>query len=209
MTFETLDQSNEKTWPDPKRPTYLCIVNCVRQWALTIAAQDDAGDLWHLIHLLQFWQLRTWIHDNFCYMTITSDSGQHSQFLRMFFCKNWPIWLVNLVVLVGVRLSGHHISPVLVPKMAKNKFCELGNPPILGKNPKKCLFFSVTRRSRSDVVYWLTDWWLALTWLMWPWWVMIPKEDLTGVILVSTDAFQWLDWCYSDEWGLKLSIAKS
>ena len=125
------------------------------------------------------------------------------------FCKNWPIWLVNLVVLVGVRLSGHHISPVLVPKMAKNKFCELGNPPILGKIPKKCRFFSVTRRSRSDVVYWLTDWWLALTWLMWPWWVMIPKEDLTGVILVSTDAFQWLDWCYSDEWGLKLSIAKS
>ena len=82
MTFETLDQSNEKTWPDPKRPTYLCIVNCVRQWALTIAAQDNPGDLWHLRHWLQFWQLRTWIHDNFCYMTIKSDSGQHSQFLR-------------------------------------------------------------------------------------------------------------------------------
>ena len=34
---------------------------------------------------------------------------------------------------------------------------------------------------------WLTDWWLALTWLMWPWWVMIPKEDLIYVTLVSDD----------------------
>ena len=139
---------------------------------------------------------------------VSHSSGQHSQFLRCFLQK-----LAYLARQFGgagwCSPSWHHISPVLVPKMAKNKFCELGNPPILGKIPKKCRFFSVTRRSRSDVVYWLTDWWLALTWLMWPWWVMIPKEDLTGVILVSTDAFQWLDWCYSDEWGLKLSIAKS
>ena len=27
----------------------------------------------------------------------------------------------------------------------------------------------------------LTEWALALTWLMWPWWVMTPKEDFTGV----------------------------
>ena len=33
-------------------------------------------------HWLQFWQLRTWIHDNLCYLTIKSDIGQHSQFLR-------------------------------------------------------------------------------------------------------------------------------
>ena len=89
MTFETIDQSDEKTWHDQKRPTYLCIVNCVRQWALTIAAQDNPGDLWHLRHWLQFWQLRTWIHDNLCYLTIKSDIGQHSQFLR---CLNYPTW---------------------------------------------------------------------------------------------------------------------
>ena len=41
-------------------------------------------DLWHLRHWLQFWQLRTWIHDNLCYLTIKSDTGQHSQFLRCF-----------------------------------------------------------------------------------------------------------------------------
>ena len=41
-------------------------------------------DLWHLRHLLQLRQLRTWIHDNLCYLTIKSDTGQHSQFLQCF-----------------------------------------------------------------------------------------------------------------------------
>ena len=53
----------------------------------------------------------------------------------------------------------------------------------------RMLIFSVTRRSRSDeshlLTYWLTDWTLALTLLMWPWWVMIPIEDLTDVILIT------------------------
>ena len=44
--------------------------------------KDNPGDLWHLRHWLQFWQLRTWIHDNLCYLTINCDTGQHSQFLR-------------------------------------------------------------------------------------------------------------------------------
>ena len=38
----------------------------------------------HLRHCLQFWQLRTWIHDNFCCLTINCDTEQHSQFLRCF-----------------------------------------------------------------------------------------------------------------------------
>ena len=53
--------------------------------------------------------------------------------------------------------------------------------------------FSVTRRSRSDeshsLTYSLTDWLtesaLALTFLMWPLWVMIPTEDFTDVILIT------------------------
>ena len=36
-------------------------------------------------------------------------------------------------------------------------------------------------------VMWVSDWVshsaLALTWLMWPWWVMIPIEDLTDITL--------------------------
>ena len=46
--------------------------------------KDSPGDLWHLRHWLQFWQLSTWIHDNLCYLTIKSETGQHSQFLRCF-----------------------------------------------------------------------------------------------------------------------------
>ena len=38
----------------------------------------------HLRHWLHIWQSRTWIHDNLCYLTIKSDTGQHSQFLRCF-----------------------------------------------------------------------------------------------------------------------------
>ena len=40
--------------------------------------------LWHLRHWLQYRQLRTWIHDNLCFLTINCDTGQHSQFLRCF-----------------------------------------------------------------------------------------------------------------------------
>ena len=50
--------------------------------------KDNPGDLWHLRHWLQFWQLRTRIHDNLCYPTINCGTGQHSQFLR-WFCQNW------------------------------------------------------------------------------------------------------------------------
>ena len=37
------------------------------------------------------------------------------------------------------------------------------------------------------VSYWLTYSALALTWLMWPWWVMIHNEDLTAVTLAFGD----------------------
>ena len=46
--------------------------------------KDNPGDLWYLRHWLQFWQLRTWIHDNLCDLRINCDSGQHSQFLQCF-----------------------------------------------------------------------------------------------------------------------------
>ena len=59
---------------------------------LTISDKDqykdinkDSKHLWHLRHWLQFWQLRTWIHDNLFDLTINCDTGQHLQFLRCFF----------------------------------------------------------------------------------------------------------------------------
>ena len=53
----------------------------------------------------------------------------------------------------------------------------------------QCFFASQDALEVMPVTYSLTDSWLALTWLMWPWWVMIPKEDLTDVTLVCEDAF--------------------
>ena len=46
---------------------------------------DNPRDLSHLRHWSQFWQLRTWFYNNLCCLTIKSDTGQHSQFLRCFF----------------------------------------------------------------------------------------------------------------------------
>ena len=53
--------------------------------------KDNPRDLWHLRHWLQFRQLRTWIHDNLCCVTIKSDTGQHSQFLRCLFCHRLSV----------------------------------------------------------------------------------------------------------------------
>ena len=46
--------------------------------------KDNPGDLWHLRHWLKFLPLRTWIHDNPCYLAIKSDTWPHFQFLQYF-----------------------------------------------------------------------------------------------------------------------------
>ena len=77
----------------------------------------------------------------------------------------------------------------------------VSEPKFSSISKSSATIFSVTRRSRNDVfTYSLPEWWLALTWLMWPWWVMKPKEDLIYVTLVSEDTFSRLDWCDSGEW---------
>ena len=53
-------------------------------WSPRWSNFDNPNDLWHLTHWLQFWWLNYWIHNNLCYLTIKSDTGQHSQFLRCF-----------------------------------------------------------------------------------------------------------------------------
>ena len=58
-------------------------------------------DWWHLRHWLQLWQLRTWIHDNLCYLTINCDTGQHTQFLRCL-CVIF-VWDMNIVTLKQVK----------------------------------------------------------------------------------------------------------
>ena len=73
--------------------------------------QRDPRDLWDLRHWLQFWQLRTWFHDNLCYQTIKSDTGQHSQFLRCLLLTRLPLALVPLAGSLqppNVSTSSHH-----------------------------------------------------------------------------------------------------
>ena len=60
-------------------------------------------DLWHLRHRLQFWKLRTLIHDNLCDLTIQSDTGQHSQFLRCF-QNSLEHWIGNLFSQGGITM---------------------------------------------------------------------------------------------------------
>ena len=101
VTFQTFYQSDEETCPDQHFVNFsqfwqyfyniynfdnLCqFVTILDLWQfLTVLDKDNPRGLWHLRHWLQFWQLRTWNHDNLCYLTINCDTGQHSQFLRCF-----------------------------------------------------------------------------------------------------------------------------
>ena len=53
---------------------------------------DNFDKLLPLIHWLQLWQLRTWFHDNRCFLTINCDTGQHLQFLWCLKSFYYYIW---------------------------------------------------------------------------------------------------------------------
>ena len=65
--------------------------------------------LWHLRHWLQYRQLRTWIHDNLCYLTINCDTGQHSQFLRCFHTRVFfgyqLVFILNIWFIISTELK--------------------------------------------------------------------------------------------------------
>ena len=69
--------------------------------------------------------------------------------------------------------------------------------------PKRSKFLQ-PNRSRSDsghlLTHWLTDWALALTWLMWPWWVMIPIEVDGSYQLI--EVINW--WKFSTDGSYQL-----
>ena len=77
--------------------------------------KDNPGDLWHLRHWLQFLQLRTWIHDNHCYLTINCDTGrQHLQFLRCFFAIRSVS--SNSPILTGTESPPEKLMQRMAPK---------------------------------------------------------------------------------------------
>ena len=72
-------------------------------------------DLWYLRHWLQYWQLRTWFHDNLCYLTINCDTGQHSQFLRCFLLQEILLssqpFLLGWWILLPFVTGSHFLLP--------------------------------------------------------------------------------------------------
>ena len=64
-------------------------------------------EVWNCCH---FRQLRTWVHDNHCYLGIKSDTGQHSQFLR---CLSSLFDVLPNVVSCSGTLSVPQVSSVL------------------------------------------------------------------------------------------------
>ena len=100
------------TWP---KHTYLPTIQPTLNLHRRTPPRSDARDLWHLGHWLQFWQLGTWIHDDRCYLTIKSDTGQHSQFLQCLEKWNHFCFIVNIssvTVLAYINVHFHETLPL-------------------------------------------------------------------------------------------------
>ena len=101
VTFETFDQSDEETWTDQKKDKDKYKENDNDNYVKRTPSKSNPRDLWPLRQrqiqqpwqthdmacepVWNFRQLRTWIHTNHCDLTIKSDTGRHSQFLRCFY----------------------------------------------------------------------------------------------------------------------------
>ena len=100
-------------------------VICIWISVMTIQATEKYSnsnvlrDLWHLRHWLQFWRLRTWIHDNLCYLTIKSDIGQHSQFLRCFMED-------HMVIMTNITACQWLFAMIMISKYRHNKKSAFG-----------------------------------------------------------------------------------
>ena len=83
-------------------------------------------------------KIETCIHDNFCYLTIKSDSGQHSQFLRCFLFESPDeLLLVDVPVVVNVQQVEQTLcAPLSVQLVQSNCIKEniLTNPSPLKKS---------------------------------------------------------------------------
>ena len=75
-------------------------------WPLLRRGSQWLVTMWYSRHWLQFWQLRTWIHDNLCSLTIKSDTGQHLQLLRC-------LWKQCLIY-EGTKLHGSQMMTMMI-----------------------------------------------------------------------------------------------
>ena len=93
----------------------------------------------------------------------------------------WAGWVANFCGSFKWGFTSHLPDPP--PPQPPNQCLEPNNhhPPANWSAIGKPLF-GITRTSTR-----LTNWPLALTLLMWPWWVMIPTEDFIDVAVGSEE----------------------
>ena len=124
--------------------------------------------LWHLRHWLQYRQLRTWILDNLCYLTINCDTGQHSQFLRCFIqltlCAGSTLYSLEYVntwlrsrpgphsetLHCQVHCSAHYIA-ILLHCYLHEHYSPLNRSPLLFHSPLKN---TKSNRRKRKVLIW-------------------------------------------------------
>ena len=94
-----------------------------------------------------------------------------------------PLSLQSIWIPITVHPIRHLICGIFLVPWGIQEMANIEILPIIPCNGWKLI--SVTRRSRSDESHLLTEWAFSLTLLMWPWWVMIPLEDFTDVILFT------------------------
>ena len=88
----------------------------------------------------QFWQLRTWIHDNLCYLTIKSDTGQHSQFLRCLFLQFQNTWQNTCDQIENVPIKSELVlqSAPLMSRSPFEMFWRAKNKKQMQETNKRC-----------------------------------------------------------------------
>ena len=114
-------------------------------------SRSDPRDLWLLRHWLQFWQLRTWIHDNLCYPDNQEWQWTAFAILAMFYSMLNP----------RIRYFFHSslfieqiLDLILESKSTKQSF----GPISTSVHPAFCILY----RLWSFFLHWLKCCWLTL-----------------------------------------------
>ena len=143
MTFETFDQSDEETWPDQKKDKD------------KDKEKRTMIDLWHLRHWLHLRQLRTWIHDNLRYLTIKSETAQHSQFLRCLLKVCMNSCLFPTVLFQNSWSIANEPPKLQRGRFIKIPFEQIPNPLVCLKSEIKLRNKPKPRQKRKKYLGWL------------------------------------------------------
>ena len=141
--------------------------------------------MWTLVKMLKFLTREGKI------MTTKSDTGQLLQFLWCFFPTFFQLifnifstfFLLQIIINFQTKIFNFlNLFLIFVFFFNFHLFFQLFS------NLFSNLFSVMTSQDALEVMrvtHWVSEWAFSLTLLMWPWWVMIPIEDFTDVILMT------------------------